>query len=356
MEFLDKTFYNNTLENWGVFLLIVAGAILLNKIIHLLNKHLFQKLAAKTKTRFDDIMLASLEAPVLFGIMLAGIWVAFLRLETPDKVREMIVLSYRILITLNSTWFFARLIETLLNERVKMITQKGKKSHVDYKFLPLVRRSINIVVWTIGIITALGNANINVGALLSALGIGGVAIALASQDTIKNLLAGITIFTDRPFQIGDRIRFSGIDGTVEDIGLRSTRIRTSEKRVVTIPNSKIMDAAIENVDTEPMRKVVLKLGLTYDTTPEKMNEAMNLLKNMPNKVNFVSSKDLVVAFTDFADSALIITFTYYIEKQGSVSDTNTSVNMEILSSFNHAGLNFAFPTQTIHVEKGKIEN
>lgn len=351
MEFLEQILYGNTLKNWGVSLLIIVGALIFNKIIQFLNKRVFQKLSAKTRNRFDDILFQSLEAPVLLGVMLVAIWVAFSRLETPEKINEMVSNAYKILTTLNVTWFFVRLSTSFLEQAIEGSKEDGKKTRVDNKLLPLLRRTLNVIIWGIGIVTALSNAGVSVSALLGALGVGGMALALASQDTIKNLLAGITVLTDRPFQIGDRVRFDSIDGTVEDIGLRSTRIRTLEERVITIPNSTIMDAAIENVNSEPMRKVVLKLGLTYDTTPEKMNEAMNLLKAMPSKIKYVSAKDLVVAFTEFADSALGITFIYYIEKRGNIFDTNTKVNMEILTSFNAAGLNFAFPTQTIYVEK-----
>ncbi len=347
----ESVLYGNELKDWIISIIIIVGALVLNKIIQLLNKHVFKKMAAKTKNRFDDILFDSLEVPVLLGVTLIAIWIAFSRLNTPDNINRIVTDAYKILTTLNVTWFFVRLLSSLLDESVKFNKDRGKKSRVDNKFLPLIRRSINIIVWTIGIVTALGNAGISISALLGTLGLGGIAIALASQDTIKNLFAGVTIFTDRPFQIGDRIRFSGFDGTVEDIGLRSTRIRTLDKRILTIPNHKIMDVAIENVNTEPMRKVTLKIGLDYNTSPEKMNEAMSILREMPDKVKYVSKKDMVVSFSEFADSALIITFIYYIEKKGNVAETNTSVNMEILSSYNNAGLNFAFPTQTIYLEK-----
>ncbi|NDV47731.1 mechanosensitive ion channel family protein [Paludibacter sp. 221] len=353
-KFFERIIYGNSLENWGISILIVIGALILNKIIKLLNKHIFQKAASKTKNRFDDILFQSLEAPVLLGVILVAIWIALVRLNTPDKFHQYTIQAYQILAVLNVTWFFARLLTSLLDETTKQKAEsndKKTKKNIDKKFLPLAKRFLLIIIWGIGGVTALSNAGISVGALLGTLGIGGVAIALAAQDTIKNLLAGVTIFTDQPFQIGDRIRFSGIDGNVEDIGLRSTRIRTLEKRLLTIPNYKIMDAAIENVNTEPMRKVTLNLGLTYDTTPEKMQAAMDILKQMPQKVKFVSPKDMVVAFTDFGSSALGITFIYYVEKKGDVFSTNTSVNMEILNSFNAAGLSFAFPTQSIYLEK-----
>ena len=350
----ENVFYGNSFKDWTISLAVIVGALLLNKLIQILNVKVFQKLAARTKTRFDDILFRSLESPVLLGILLIAIWVALNRLETPDKFHAFLSNAYHILTTLNVTWFFARLLTSLIDEKGKATAEKeaekiGKR--FDIRFMPLVRRTILYLVWTIGGVMALKNGGYDVKTLIGALGIGGVAIALAAQDTMKNLLAGITIFVDRPFLIGDLIRFSGFDGFVEDIGLRSTRIRTLDNRLLTVPNYKVMDDAIENVDSEPMRKVILKLGLTYDTTPEKMNEAMDLLKTLPQRVSFVSSGDLVVAFTEFGDFSLGITFIYYIEKEGGIYQTMSNVNMDILSTFNNAGLNFAFPTQTLYVEK-----
>ena len=103
-----------------------------------------------------------------------------------------------------------------------------------------------------------------------------------------------------------------------------------------------------------MRRVVMKIGLTYDTVPEKMNEAMSILKEIPSRVQYVSSNDLVVNFTDFTDSALVITFIYFIEKEGDIGNTTSNVNMEVLTSFNQVGLNFAYPTQTIYLEREEL--
>ena len=165
------------------------------------------------------------------------------------------------------------------------------------------------------------------------------------------MFGGITIFTDRPFRIGDRVKVDKYDGFIEDIGMRSTRIRTLEKRLVTIPNFKMVDAPVENISEEPLRRVSMKLGLTYNTTPDKMNEAMAILRDMPNRVADVHEKDIVVAFTDFTDFSLVITFVYFIKKKADVMETPSLVNSEILRSFNQANLQFAYPTQTVYVEK-----
>jgi MscS family membrane protein len=160
------------------------------------------------------------------------------------------------------------------------------------------------------------------------------------------------LFTDHPFRIGDRIRFDNIDGEVEDIGVRSTRIRTLDMRIVTIPNYKIVDASIENVTDEPGRRIVMKLSLNYQTSQEKMKEAIAILKSIPHTVNDVESKDLSATFSDFGDSALVITYIYFIGKSSlDIMETISKVNFEILNRFNQAGLDFAFPTQTVYIEK-----
>jgi MscS family membrane protein len=350
---LEQTFYGNSLYNWMISLILIIGALLLNNIIVLLNKHVIQKLTNKTNNRLDDILFQMLEAPVLLGIALFAIWLAAKRLDLGAPVENIISKSYKILTVVNITWFAARLVNALIEEYWVSKADAGKHKILDTHLISILRRTILTVIWSLGIVMALNNIGIDVRALLGTLGIGGLAFALAAQDTIKNMFGGITIFTDRPFRIGDRVKVDKYDGFIEDIGMRSTRLRTLEKRLVTIPNYKMVDAPVENISEEPMRRVLMKLGLTYNTTPDKMNEAMAILKDMPNRVKDISEKDIVVAFTDFTDFSLVITFVYFMKKNADVMETPSQVNSEILRSFNQANLQFAFPTQTVFIEKAK---
>jgi len=349
---LEKEVWGNTVEDWGISILIIVGTIIFAKLVSIFNKKVIGALTKKTHTRFDDIIYQSLESPIVFGIILIGLWIAIHRLVYPDNFVKAIDDSYKILIVLNITWFFARLSNSLIE--VYMIEQSGKASkgqrHAT-KMMPVIKRTILVVVWIIGIVMALSNVGVNISALLGTLGIGGIAFALAAQDTVKNIFGAFTIFTDKPFSIGDTVRIDSFEGTIIDVGARSTKMRNYDKRIITFPNYKIVDASIVNISTEPMRRVVMKIGLTYDTTPEKMNEAMTILKEIPTRVQFVSSKDLVVNFSDFTDSALVITFIYFIEKKGDIGGTTSNVNMEVLTAFSKAGLNFAFPSQTLYIQK-----
>jgi len=348
----EQIFYKNSLRDWLISLAIIAGALILNKIIILLNKHLIQKLTAKTKNRLDDILFKMLQAPVLLGIILVAIWFAARRLELGTHIESTILKAYKVLTVINITWFVARLANALLEEYLApKAADKNTLKYLDNHLMSILRRAVLAVIWSFGVVMALNNVGVDVGTLIAGLSIGGLAFALAAQDTIKNIYGGFTIFTDRPFRIGDRIKVDSFDGFVEEIGIRSTRIRTLEKRLVTMPNYRLVEASVENISEEPMRRVLMKLGLTYNTTPEKMNEAMSILRDIPNQVNNVFEKDIVVAFTDFTDFSLVITFVYFIRRDADVMETPSQVNTEILRAFNAADLQFAYPTQTVYIEK-----
>lgn len=347
----SQIYYGNTLKEWLISLAIIVGAVLLNKIIILFNKHILVKLTAKTKNRMDDILFKMLQAPVLLGVMLLAIWIASSRLELDTKIDKFFSMSYQFLIVLNITWFLVRFVNAVIEEYMVPKADDKSSKYLDNTLIPIIRRAILGVIWAIGIMMALKNVGVDVGALIAGLGIGGLAFALAAQDTIKNIFGGITIFTDRPFRIGDRIIVDGFDGFIEDIGIRSTRLRTLEKRLVTIPNYKIVEASIENISNEPMRRVILDLGLTYNTSPEKMEKALEILKGMPSRVKNVDSKEVIAFFSGYGSFSLNVRFIYWVKDVAKFPETNSNVNLDILHSFNKAGIEFAFPTQTVYIEK-----
>ena len=345
---LENELWGNTIENWGISILIILGAIIIVKLLSLLGKKVIKPFVTGTDNHLDDVIFYSLEAPVKFAIILLGIWIAIHRLVYQDILVKIVYNAYSILIVLDITWFFGRLFSSLLQ------VYWGKQSNGQAnKMMPIIKRTILVIVWLIGIVMALSNVGVNISALLGTLGIGGIAFALAAQDTVKNVFGAFTILTDKPFSIGDTIRVDSYEGTVVDVGVRSTKIMNYDKRIITFPNYKITDTSIVNISSEPMRRVVLNLGLTYDTTSEKMKEALELLKSIPKRVENVSSNpsDIVAVFTEYSNSALVIMYLYFIEKQGDILGVTSNMNMEILAAFNKAGLNLAFPTRTVYIQK-----
>ncbi len=188
--------------------------------------------------------------------------------------------------------------------------------------------------------------------ILASLGIAGAAIALAAQDTFKNFFGSFVLAGDKPFEIGERIVVEGHDGVVDSIGMRSTRIRTLDDHLVTIPNGHLANINIQNIGKRNFIKRVFNISLTYDTTPEKMQEALQILNQLfENHEGMNSDFPPRIYFNEFAASSLdiMIIYWYHPADYWAYLDFSQKINIEILNRFNKAKLNFAFPTQTIHL-------
>ena len=345
-DFLQKTYYGNTVLDWLIALAIIVGALLVGKALYWIFGNIVKQFTKKTKTRLDDIIIDMIEEPIVFIVTIAGVWYGINRLELPETAERWWGNIIQFLIFLTIAWLITRLLDSFYKEYVVPLVSKTE-TDLDDQLLPILQKGTKLTVWSIGIIVALNNAGYDVGALIAGLGIGGLALAMAARDTVSNVFGGLTIFADRPFKLHDRIQIAGFDGFIRDIGVRSTRLETLEGRLVTIPNSKFSDTPVENVSLEPSRKVVSNLGLTYDTTPEKMKRAMEILEDVVAQNESTEDK-VLVSFNAFGDSAMNIVFIYYIKSGADILGTQTDINMEILSRFTAEGLEFAFPTQTLY--------
>lgn len=345
-DLLSKAFYNNTVSDWFVAISIIIGAIIVGKTMYWFSKNVLKKLAAKTETRLDDIILDMIEEPIVFAVIISGIWFAFTTLNTTKGMELFASKVFYLLIIFCAAWLLVRLVDSLFKEYIVPLAAKTE-SNLDDQLVPILRKSVKTTIWVIAIIIGLDNAGYDVATLLAGLGIGGLALALAAQDTISNLFGGFTILADKPFIINDRIKISGFDGIVHDIGLRSTRLITMEGRTVTIPNSTFAKNPIENISSEPSRKITLNLGLIYDTTATDIETAIKLLRDIAKNSNCIEDK-VKVSFNAFGDFALNILFIYYIKKGSDTFESQTVVSLEILKQFAENNLEFAFPTQTIY--------
>ena len=348
-EFLAREFYHNTITDWGISLLIILGAVIAGKILYWVFGNVIKKLTNKTKTKIDDIIVDMIEEPVVLALTIAGLWYGLHRLDFPQEWYEWMGKVYHILIAINITWLVARLVDAIIEEYIVPLTQKTE-SDFDDQIVPVVRKGLKSTIWALGIIVALNNAGYDVTALIAGLGIGGLALAMAAKDSVSNIFGGLMIFTDKPFKVGDRIKINGFDGTISEVGLRASRMRTLEGRLVTIPNALFTGNMVENVSEEPTRKVVLNLGLTYDMNAEQMEKGIALLKEIGTNNNDIND-EFLVSFNAFGDFALGILFIYYIKKDSDILDTQTAMNLEILRKFGKNGLDMAFPTQTIYHKK-----
>ncbi|MGB0805114.1 MAG: mechanosensitive ion channel family protein [Salibacteraceae bacterium] len=347
-ELIEKEFYSNTIGSWAISLILVFGAVILARIIYWFLNRVVSRVTEKTSSRMDDIILHSSKEPIVFIVALLASWYGLQRLNFSQEMDELFNAVYYFLISIGVTWLLARVLDSLVENYLVPLAEKTE-SDFDNQLLPIVQKGTRSIIWILGIIVALNNAGYNVSAIIAGMGIGGLAFAMAAKDTISNIFGGFTIFTDKPFKINDRIKISGFDGTVVEIGLRSTRLRTLENRIVTIPNSQFTGGLVENVSVEPTRKVILNLGLIYDTTPEQMQKAIDLLTEIHDGIPELHANKSI-GFTDFGDFSLGITYIYFINKGEDILGVKTKLNLRILSEFNKNGLEMAFPTQTIYTK------
>ena len=347
MDFLNKIYYHNTVLEWLIALGIILGGVIVAKLLYWFTRTVMKKITAKTKTQLDDLLIDKLEKPVIFIVIIAAYYWAISYLNFPNNGLENLLFKLATFaLVIDITWLISRTLDAVVEEYVVPITKKSE-SDFDDQVLPIMRKGIRAVIWIMGIIIGMDNLGIDITAMIAGLGIGGLALALAAQDMVKNIFGGIMIFLDKPFKIGERIQIDGFDGTVEEVGLRSTRVRTLEGRLLIVNNSTFSDNTVVNVSAEHTRKVVLNLGMTYDTTPEQMQQSMDILKEIVIAHPAIETEDASIGFNAYGDFALGILFVYRIKKEGDILQTQTEINLEILKRFNAEGLEFAFPTQTV---------
>ena len=345
---LNRSYYGNTVLQWLTALAIVLAALLVGRALYWVTGNVVKKLTEKTKTRLDDLIVDMVEEPVVLVVTVAGAWIGISRLTLPTGVQLWLGQGMRFIVILTATWLVTRLLDALYKEYLVPLAAKTD-TDLDDQLLPIVRKGGKIGIWVMGIVVALNNAGYDVGALIAGLGIGGLALAMAAKDTVSNVFGGLTIVADRPFKLNDRVKISGFDGFIREIGMRSTRLETLDGTVVTIPNAKFADSPVENVSLEPSRKVAVNLGLTYDTPPAKMQEAMDVLRGLAAQEARLEPK-VSVAFNAFGESAMNILFVYFIRKDADILATQTAVNLAILERLSAAGLKFAYPTRTLYTK------
>lgn len=340
---MKETLFGNDMDQWLVALGFAVGGYVIARALYVVLGIILSRIVSRTTTRLDDILVGRLKDPIVLAVTLFGFYLGFQQLDFVPRVELWADRIFRISISLTFAWMLVRLLDALVQEYLLPKAKGNGSLVIESQLVPVIRSSIKILVWGLGIVLAMNNAGYNVGALLAGMGIGGLAMAMAAKDTIANVFGGITVFSDKPFKTGDRIRIDGHDGTVKEIGIRSTRIQTLDGPMVIIPNFKFTDTILENITEEPSRKVKHDLGLVYGTSPEKMKEAIAVLGNLVSDHQDMLLPDHVAAFTALKDHSMNIVFTYYIRPNKDVFAVQTKVNLEMIRRFSAAGLEFAHP-------------
>lgn len=346
---LKISILGNELWQYGLFLITIFLSVTIARFLDYFLTEKIKKIAQKTKTRLDDIIIQTMRGPLKLVIIVLGIKLGMGVFQISNKIEKGLGKAFEALIAIVVTVTIIKTVDLFIAYLEPKI--KATESKLDDQLLPVIRKSIKIFIVAIAAIVIIQNLGYNVVSLLTGLGIGGLALALAAQETLSNFFGSIALFVDRPFQVGDRVVVEGYDGPVESIGLRSTRIRTLDGTLVTIPNSKMANATINNIARRPTIKNLYTLGVTYDTGYDKMKNALEIVRDIYK--NHPSTENYWVYFKEFGAHSLnilVIHWCKYLAYEEFLRATE-EINLEIMKRFEAEGIEIAFPTQTIHLKK-----
>jgi len=344
------------IELWqvlGVLVLLLLSWLLfivLNKIIFWTLRRLEKYLIRFAHNSLNKVLL-KLSRPIALLFVFAGFKKYIPVLQFQIEVNSFLLKGIYIAQTVLWIYVFLQLVQVLMN--VYRSYSERTESKLDDQLVPILTRLLRSVVIVVGVLKMLTVFGADVTTVIAGASIGGLAVALASQDTVKNLIGTFMIFLDKPFKIGDWIIGGGLEGTVEEVGFRSSRIRAADTSIYTIPNSKLAEIVINNLGLRLYRRYKTTLGIRYDTPPELIEAFVKGVRALIEAHPDTRSEDYNVEFTGFGDSALEILLNVYFKNPGWGKEQSSkhTLHMAIVKLAKSLGVEFAFPSQTLMIEQ-----
>lgn len=350
VTFFEGVYFDNTVWQYVQFGLSIVATIFVAIIFHITILRNISRLTKKTKTQVDDEILAIVKRSVNIIALILGIYFGRNFLTLNWHVDSVIGAVLLVLITLEIARVSGNIIALAIEGYIHAVAEKKKDVNKD--LLLFFQRLCKIVIWVIAIMLIVNNFGYNIASLLAGLGLGGLAFALAAQQTLGNFFGSVSLIADQPFHVGDLVLIDNVKGTVKRIGLRSTRITTLDGTEVSVPNSKTAASTIENFSTRPNIKIKNELGVVYSTSPQKLEVGVGIIRDILGKREDIFKYQ--VHFAKFADSSLVIQIAYWLKYYTDWSDVlqaQHDINVEIKKQFEKEKIEFALPTQTVHLKK-----
>ena len=351
----------NAIWRLALVLLAVLVTMVAGRIIQFVISGYASRLVRKKGECLRSLLLKALVKPVYVAIFAAGLFLAKIPLFFDDEtgVRFAIDTGWtkiaQVVAAVSVAYALYRLVDVIEYYLNRLVSKTDTR--LDDMLVPIVRKALRLTIAIIAILLIAENIlGRNIQSLLMGAGVGGLAIAFAAKDTIANFFGSVTIFTDRPFQIGELVKIGEHRGPVEEVGFRSTRVRTLEGNLVTIPNSVITSSNVENIGKRPFIRRTSNITITYDSGNAKTERAVEIIKdvlaNVP-EINTDPDKPPRVYFSDFNDWSLNIYMSYWVKPPDYwlYHQVNERVNFEIMKRFEAEQIQFAFPSQTLYVKK-----
>ena len=348
-EFLSNPFEDNTIQDWliaaAVFVVVMVAV---RSAIALVLRRL-GAIASKTETDVDDLVSQLLEKTKFLFVALVALYAGALSLTLPAEIDDLLSTVLVLGLLAQGAFWANGFVNYMLGSWAR---QKFEADPTISTALGSIGFLIRFAVWATFVMLALANLGIDVGPLIASLGIGGVALALALQGVLSDLFASLSIIFDKPFAVGDSIQVGDLSGTVEYVGLKSTRLRAPTGEQLVFSNSDLLGSRIRNYQSRTERRCAFTLGVTYDTSSEKLQRIPDLIREI------VESREHTrfdrCFFMAFGDSALNFDSVYYVLAPDfkTYGETNHAINLEIVKRFGEEGIEFAYPTQKVYFEGG----
>ncbi len=351
--FLTRQLWGNELWKYLFSLVYIFLAFYVSKLLDFLTRVWLKKWAEKTETKFDDLVLELLNGPVKVVAFIIFLRIGLDVFDWPDMVQAILSKGFTVVVAITLTYMVLKFIDLVMGYwRQRATTDTDRE--FDKQLFPIIRKSLKLFIIIVAALVTLDNLGINITAAIASLSIGGLAVGLAAQDTLANMFGAVAIFLDKPFKIGDRIQVDNVDGPVESIGLRSTRIRNLDGHLVTIPNKTMGNATITNIAARPNIKTVMNLGITYDTPVEKVKLALKLIEEVFR--GHPKTADLVMSFNKFESSSLNIMVVHWwngTDMKQCLAGLQ-EMNLALKEKFDQEQISFAFPTQTVYLKQDSL--
>jgi MscS family membrane protein len=348
---------NNTFWNWCSPLIGLVLAVLVGRILAAILRRYSDRFRRRG-WRAQEQAIRGLIGPASLVLITLGLSLGMGNV-TLGGLRDFWGKTTILLYTIAFLWYASNLVALVEIGLRRLIART--ESPVDDHLAPWIRRILRALLWTLGILFVVNTVfEQDIGAWLAGLGIAGLAVSLAAQDSLKNLFGSLTILMDRPFRVGERIVFGGYDGVIEEIGFRSTKVRTLTGHLVTVPNANIVNEAVENIGRRPAIRRVLNVTITYDTPADKVREAVTIIRDILEQEDLRGPIHQTVGgnespprvyFNDYnAESLNIFVIYWYVPPSyWDYLEHAEKVNLRIFEEFEKAGIEFAFPTQTLYL-------
>lgn len=352
---MAELFVNGYL-NYVYAFVILAVFLTLARLTLLITDFYLKKIAKKTKTELDDIIIGKIRWPVYYLFVIIGVAISLIYLRLPENV-ELII--KKILYSIIILFFAVLLIQIVLIFIARWVKVKVSKtrSALDDELLPLFENLIKIVVVVFAVMYILKVWGVEITPLLAGLGIAGLAVGLALQDTLGNVFSGISIIADRYFKVGDIITLeTGETGKIMNIGLRSTKIKTWDEEVMIVPNSQLANKRIINYAKPGLRaRISLDFGVVYGSNPDKVKKVvLDAVKKLAKKEKHILLKDPSpeIFFIEMADFSLKFSLKVYVDDYRKRYGIKDKLNTEVYAALRKAKISIPFPTRTIYMKKG----